>query len=618
MQKRLKKYLCGALSLILAGNIASFYAMAYNVGDVIGKILSTDIVTYIEGVRVPSYNINGRTAIITQNLNKLGGSLNFGVSFNEEKRELTLTNKDSWGSTDTLVFSDTSSGKPIGTPVGNVYYTDITTNFEGMPIESFNIGGLTCVYADDLAKLCGTYIWDENARTVNVFRKGAYIPSIASFDSGRHLDAKESVITKEETFDRWGKAANSHLIQNEDGTYTAVEIAEHINIEKYDSSFNHISSFAIARELPIFGALYFGKDFNYIAFGQENLLDDNSREVIKIVIYDKNFVKISEVSINNCKTAIPFDACGAQMYEDERYLVLHTSRSQYLDENANRPQTQLTVIVDKTTWKTVNILGKYQYNHTSHALREFVKIDNGKIITANFSDAAPIRGAFLQELDYDGKVLHTQSIFNVGGALAANCTGAMIGGLEVSQNGYLVPMSTIDHSLPTGYSSINIDGISQENRDIYLLWTDKSTWEMRHTCLARYTGVNLTGSVPYIVKIADDNFMVLWQRFTDASSQSTTLCYAFMDSYGRQIGTTYTRSGNLSESCQPVLSGNNVVWYVNTQSGRTFYSLNADIKSLSYEESPKIENPQETNPDNEKSKQQPREEKDEIMEVDGI
>jgi len=621
MRKNLKKFFCGALSLLLAGNIASFYALAYNVGDVTGKILSTDIVTYIEGVRVPSYNINGRTAIVTQHLNKLGGSLNFGVSFDEETRVLTLTNKDIYGSTDTLVFSDAPSDKPIGTPVGNVYYTDITTNFEGTPVESFNIGGLTCIYADDLAKLCGTYLWDENARTVNVYRSGAYIPYISSFDSGRRLDASESVITKNETFNRWGEAASSHLVQNSDGTFAAVDIAEHINIETYDSSFNHLSSFAIAKELPLFGALYFGKDYNYIAFGQENLLDDNSREVIKIVIYDKNFVKISEVSINNCKTAIPFDASGGQMYEDDRYLVLHTSRSQYLDENGNRPQTQLTVIVDKTTWKPCNMLGKFQYNHTSHALREFVRIDNGRLITANLSDAAPLRGAFLQELDFSGKVLKTQSIFNVGGALAANCTGAMIGGLEVSEHGYLVPMSTIDHSLATGYSSINIEGIERENRDIYLLWTDKNTWQMRHTYLARYTGVQLTGSVPYIVKLQDSNFMVLWQKFSDFDENSNTICYAFIDSYGNQTGSVYEVSGKLSQSCQPIVSGGKVIWYVNTDSSRVFYSINATIPALSEDTASNIETPvdtEDTPTDISKEEQKPREEKEKITEVDGI
>lgn len=618
MRKIYKKLLCSALSFVLLANMLSFYAFAYNVGDVIGKILSTDIVTYIEGVRVPSYNINGRTAVIAQNLNALGGNLNFGVSFDEESRVLTITDTDIFmtGQSEALVYNEGASSKPVGTPVGDVYYTDITTNFNGTPMESFNIGGLTCVYSDDLAKLCGTYIWDEDNRTVNVYRSGAYIPSVTRIDSGRALGAQESVISHSETFNRWGSPASSYLTQNPDGTFTAVEIDEHINIETYDSSFNHLSSFAIRKELPLVGTLLFGKDYNYIAFGQENLLEDNSREVIKIVIYDKSFVKISEISVNNCKTTIPFDASGASMAEDDNYLILHTSRSQYLDESGNRPQTQLTIIVDKSSWTVSNVLGKFQYNHTSHALQEFVTIDSGRVVTANLSDAAPIRGAFLQELDFAGKIIKTHSIFNVGGALAANCTGIMIGGLESSHSGYLVPLSTIDHSLANGYSSINIDGIEKENRDIYLLWTDKNTGEMRHTCLARYTGVGLSGSVPYIVKLAGDNFMVLWQRFTDGAEESSTLCYAFMDADGNQIGNAYTANARLSEDCAPIFAGDKVIWYVNTPDGREFYSVNANINGLTAQEK------EDTSPsvpsDKEQEQKDREEEKDKITEVDGI
>ncbi len=617
MQKKLKKLFCGALSFVLAANVLSFYAFAYNVGDVIGKILSTDIVTYIEGVRVPSYNINGRTAVIAQNLNALGKNLNFGVSFDEESRTLTITDKDIFmtGQEEALIYNDSAASKPVGTPVGDVYYTDITTNFNGTAMESFNIGGLTCVYSDDLAKLCGTYIWDEDNRTVNVYRSGTYIPSVTRYDSGRALGAAESVISHSETFNRWGAPSSSYLTHNPDGTFTAVEVDEHINIETYDREFNHLSSFAIKKELPLVGTLLFGKDYNYIAFGQENLLEDNSREIIKIVIYDKSFVKISEVSVNNCKTSIPFDASGASMAENDTHLVLHTSRSQYLDESGNRPQTQLTIIVDKSTWTVSNVLGKFQYNHTSHALQEFVKIDSNRLITANLSDAAPIRGAFLQELDFSGKIINTQSIFNVGGALAANCTGIMIGGLESSESGFLVPLSTIDHSLATGYSSINIDGIEKENRDIYLLWTDKNTYEMRHTCLARYTGVGLSGSVPYIVKLADDNFMVLWQRFTDGEEDSNTLCYAFIDGSGNQIGNVYTASARLSEDCAPILAGDSVIWYVDTPTGREFYSVYADITALTAQEQEEAPSPAVPS-DKEQSYRE--EEKDKITEVDGI
>ena len=593
-------------------------ALAYRIGARVGKVLATDIVTYIDGVRVPSFNIAGRTAVVVENLN--AKTLPFGVSYDDASRTLTIAEEDIFGTggRDFFHFDTDFSANAVGTPVMDVLYTDIKTVFGEAELESFNIGGFTCIYADDLAKLCGSFEWSEAARTVNVYVDEKTPSPVTVADAKRALDAEPSNITKDETLSRWALPRKSHIIENADGTLTALEVGEHINLEKYDRDFNLLSSFAIKKELPIFGTLLVGKDYNYIAFGQENLLDDPSREVIKIVIYDKNFVKLGEISINNCKTAIPFDASGADMSEDENYLVLHTSRSGYRDENGARPQTQLTIIIDKKTLSVTNMLGKFQYNHTSHALAEFTEIDNGKIMTATLSDAAPLRAVFMQELDTVGKVVKTQSLFNIGGPLAANCTGTMIGGFEKSETGYLAAINTIDHSLPTGYTNTSIEGITQENRDIYLLWTDKESWEMKHTCLARYSGLGFTGSAPYITPLKDGSFMVLWQQFSDFADTSNTVCYAFVDKDGNQLGKTKTVRAQLSDSCVPVDIGEKVVWYVNGDTGRKFYALSTVFEEASTEDTPSLEEIVPENGDNIDSTKNLEEEKNEFTEVEGI
>ena len=577
MKSILKKTLCGCMALITTLCHGVFAA---EVGDKIGEVLSTDIVTYIEGIKVPSFNIAGRTAIVVENLN--AGGLPFGVSYDEPTRTLTISESDIFGTggRDYFHFADSESSLPIGTPIMDVLYTDINTYYGFNKLESFNIGGFTCVYATDFGELYGMSLWSEEERTVNILcKKEDVFASIFKKSASRLLDAEESAITRDETMDRWASPSKSHLLKGDDGTYIAVDISDTVNIETYDSDFTHISSAKIKKELPIFGGFYAGSEYNYIAFGQENLTDSDSKTVIKIVAYDKNFKKAKEVAIKNCRTAIPFDASAAEMSENEDYLVLHTSRSQYKEVNGVRPQTQLTVIIDKKTWKVVNPLGKFQENHISHALREFVKIDGGKIVTANYSDSTPVRGAFLQELDFDGKLCHTQNLFSVGGPLAANCTGAMIGGFEVSDKGYLVSMSSIDHSLATNYTNTNIEGIETENRDVYLLWADKNTRRVQRKRITDYSKEGLSASVPYLVKLDDLGFMLLWQRFEEGSNTSSTLCYAFIDSFGNQIGETLTSEGTLSESCQPIENGGKVIWYVNTENGREFYAVNADPSS---------------------------------------
>ena len=131
MKKIFKKTLCTILSFLLMGSSSAIQVSAYKVGDKIGKILSTDITAYVEGIQIPSYNIKGRTAIVAQDLGKLGGNLNFGVYFDEESRVLTIKDSDElgWGAATPLIYQKEVTGKPIGTPAGDVLYTDITTNY---------------------------------------------------------------------------------------------------------------------------------------------------------------------------------------------------------------------------------------------------------------------------------------------------------------------------------------------------------------------------------------------------------------------------------------------------------------------------------------------------------
>ena len=566
--KTLKKALC----LVLASVFLSANAMAYNIGDVIGTILSTDIVTYVDFMPTVSYNIAGRTAIIAQRLTDFG----LDVVFDEATRVLTISKGSGVASTYSVPTS--TSSLPVGTPVGKVLYTDITTNFEGTHIDSFNIGGLTCIYADDFAKLYGTYVWDEDNRTVHVTKSGYSAPSVSKKSAQRQLGSSQLEATRDNALARWGSPEKSSLIPNSDGTFYTLEAADFINIEKYDSSFNLISSNSLPYELPIFGDFHSGSEYNYIVFGQENNSQDNSREVLRLVIYDKNFVKLREVSINNCKTTVPFDASNCSIAENDSYLMIHTARSQYADANGNRPQTQLSVIIDKNGWKQCNLLGQFQSNHTSHALNGFVKAQDDRFITLDLSDAAPSRGLILRAIDFSGNVFGEQNIYPVGGNSGANCTGVMTGGLEITPTGYLAAMNAIDPTIATNYLNTFIEGAEYENRDILLLWAKKDTWETKLTRLAKYSGSGYTAGVPKLVLLSGGNYAVLWSVFANSNEQSshyaTEVCYAIVDASGNQIGGVKTLpNAILSDDCQPVVSGENVIWFVNTHSGRDFYSF---------------------------------------------
>ncbi len=75
---------------ILALSFVTVSAYSPQIGDIIGKVLYTDIVTILDGRIIPSVNIGGRTAIIVEDLRDYG----YDVSWNGERRILEAKTKD--------------------------------------------------------------------------------------------------------------------------------------------------------------------------------------------------------------------------------------------------------------------------------------------------------------------------------------------------------------------------------------------------------------------------------------------------------------------------------------------------------------------------------------------
>lgn len=161
-------------------------------GNVIGEVLSTDIVAYIDGMPIASYNVGGKTVVIVEDLVKYG----FKVTWDGEARRLIATvGKRPLKTPD---YINTTDDLPIGTPVGEVYLTDIVTEINGREYESFSLNGWTAISLESLGdRMIDTDIniynpykyssggfktlWDNDTRTINVYciRPGDMIPTFA-------------------------------------------------------------------------------------------------------------------------------------------------------------------------------------------------------------------------------------------------------------------------------------------------------------------------------------------------------------------------------------------------------------------------------------------------------
>ena len=131
-------------------------------GVVINQYLHTNIVAIIDGIAIRSYNIDGNTAIIAEDLINYG----FNVVWNGEQRSLNISEGNKIVTSE---FQDSEIPGVIGTPAGNVFQTDILTYVNGKQVTSYNIGGMTAIIIDDLSAF-GNISWDGVTRTISFSR----------------------------------------------------------------------------------------------------------------------------------------------------------------------------------------------------------------------------------------------------------------------------------------------------------------------------------------------------------------------------------------------------------------------------------------------------------------
>lgn len=380
------------------------------------------------------------------------------------------------------------------------------------------------------------------------------------------------------SFSRWKETITSYLVKNKDGTVSTINAEDKLTIETYNEKFESIGRKTITYELPYFGGYYSGNIYNYIAFGQSNREENDNKEVIRIVRYDKNFNRVDSVSIQGGQayTTVPFDAAAGRMAEEGDTLVFHTSRTRYTTEDGLNHQSQLTIIVNTPTMTVTNNLGQFQSNHVSHSFDQYVLFDGTSHVLVDHGDAYP-RTIALQKSD--GTHYDMTSMFDIPGEIGANATGVSIGGFEMSAYNYIVAFNTVDHSLVKHYNSYGLLGLNQDQRDIMLSVLPKNNTDngtAQHITVAKYVGTKYIASIPKLVKISDNKFMVLWQEFDKAGYTSYKigdLKYVYVNGEGQMVGNIQTIKHFQLSLSDPIVVGRNVVWFTDRNEFRMFYTI---------------------------------------------
>ena len=180
------KKLLLTLSVLIFSAISAFAAP----GDAVGEIYSTDILAFVNGSPISSYNIGGKTVVLVEELcnNDTGVHYGFECTYDNNSRTLVLASTFAAGNADITI-----SRGAVGETVGTVYDTDIKVIFNSHEIAGYNIGGRTAICIEDLGAfssdepnatygyskyLCNA-VWDGNAREI---RLNTYLQDPDFFD----------------------------------------------------------------------------------------------------------------------------------------------------------------------------------------------------------------------------------------------------------------------------------------------------------------------------------------------------------------------------------------------------------------------------------------------------
>ena len=370
-------------------------------------------------------------------------------------------------------------------------------------------------------------------------------------------------------YTKYGSTINSYLYENESGGLTRVEyIYDHIVVEDYDSSFRFQSSRTIPMELNKWGGFFAGETCNFFVFGQYNYGEDDSKEVIRVVKYSKDWQRLGEASLLGANTVNPFPYGSLRFAEYNGMLYIRTCHEMYKSSDGRNHQANLTMAVRESDMTVTDAAYRVAYNGTgyvSHSFNQFIMADQQqRIVALDHGDGFP-RGVVLSVFPagagsekITGGRAQTAIVQSFPGTIGDNTTGAALGGLAETANGYV--------------AAYNYDGKGSTstfaNRSVYFAYVNKS--DLKVTTKAISSAGTL---VPILVPTGLDGGYILWNAWAanGGLGLTDTLCYASY-SDGGIVGEVKTAAAALSD-CQPILYNGAVVWYTTDNTAPTFYVL---------------------------------------------
>lgn len=416
--------------------------------------------------------------------------------------------------------------------------------------------------------------WDESTKTVNI--TGNYTDTTpvteltkTKIDRNwnnsymRGLGGCTSEVTKNYIYE---EGSNLVTITAED-TSLKVSYFDKVTLEKKSEQ-------TVNYELSKFGGFFKGEKYNFCLFGQENPDLSPEQTVLRVVKYDKDFNRLGECNISDIFTYSPFLESGSAFAEKDGNLTVLTTRFRCPDENDEIHQSNFVVQIDEDSMQTTYVQGDTSgMAFIYHSMHQFINYsDKGDLVFTEVGDYNP-RG--IRVIKYPANQLNPMfntSIVTVGGQapdaeirrFSNNFTGLILGGVVTLGDNTVVVYNDGEYSdekhdrkAPNAESEFrNVKVAIVDNKgDFKTITVDRDLLKK--------------GSRPYILKLTDDKFIVMWQEL---STNASYVWYAVFNADGSRVTeNTKTSKGTLSEDCYPILLDDNIVW---------FYEMSGEGKML--------------------------------------
>lgn len=390
-------------------------------------------------------------------------------------------------------------------------------------------------------------------------------------------------------YSRWSEPVTSYLYVNGEGGLTRVEYTQgKVVAEHYDSDFILCYGTEIEPELPVWGGFFPGEEYNFIVYGQNNDEEDDEKEVIRIVKYDKIWNRLGHASLMGANTTHPFTAGSLRFAEYEGELYIRTCHEMYTDgSDGLAHQANLTIalreedmVITDSCYQVKNV----NYGYVSHSFNQFLLVDSqGSVVCLDHGDAFP-RSTVLTRYEtkagqetFSGRC-ETADLMEYAGEEGDNNTGATLGGFAETETGYIAA-HTYDGQGGAG------------DRIPYLSFIDRESLAVQTRALP-FEG---DSAPPMLVSFGPESGYVLWN--TANTGVNTGITYYYIDPDGTRTEfipkrphgddtlyyAAYNADGSFGQvqtaqdaplsDCQPIVYGENTVWYVTDEDIPVFYTL---------------------------------------------